>query len=343
MEIIREDAFRKMLKNGLSGAFLFFGDEDYMKAYCVSAARKAVCDDETFAFFNDMKIDAIDYSANALMSALMPLPMMADKKIVTVNGLNVSGLKPRELDELCDVLETLPEYDYNVLVISVPATMIDESGLPQRPSQIFKRLGEYLTFVQFDTVTGAKLNTWVGKHFAHNGVKATPDVCAFLIEYTGRSMYALANEIDKLSFYLLQNGRDTLTRKDVELVCPAEIATDAFALSNAILDGRGADAMNALSVMKFKRVDPIALMGEVSKIIGDLVVIKALLDDGYPIAVIAGIIGAKEYKVKLYAQSASGKTMQRLKEILTLCAQTDMSLKLSGQGYLPIERFICSI
>ena len=54
MEIIKEDAFRKQIKKGLSGGYLFYGDEDYMKAYAVNAAREAVCADPTFALFNDM-------------------------------------------------------------------------------------------------------------------------------------------------------------------------------------------------------------------------------------------------------------------------------------------------
>ena len=174
MEIIKEDAFRKLVNKGLSGGYLFFGDEDYMKTYSVNAARSAVCADESFSMFNDMKIDVMDYSADALLDALMPMPMMADKMLVTVNGLNVNGLRAKEIDDLCDVLATLPEYDYNVLIISVPATMIEEGNLPKYPSNVLKRLGEYLTLVQFEPVTGARLVNWGGKHFAHHGAEATP-------------------------------------------------------------------------------------------------------------------------------------------------------------------------
>ena len=91
MNIIKEDAFRKELKKGLSGGFLFFGDEDYMKGFDLRASRAAVCPDETFAIFNDIRIDAMDYSAGALLDALIPPPMMTEQKIVTVSGLNISG------------------------------------------------------------------------------------------------------------------------------------------------------------------------------------------------------------------------------------------------------------
>ena len=343
LEIIREDAFRKQLKKGISGGYLFFGDEDYMKSYCVEAARRAVCEDEAFALFNDMKIDAMDYSADALLDALMPLPMMSEKKIVTVNGLNIDALRAKELDDLCDVLATLTEYDYNVLIISVPATMIDEGNLPKNPSTILKRLAEYITPVNFEPITGAKLVSWVGKHFEHNGVEASADVCAFLIDYAGRSMYTLSNETEKLSFYALSHGRKTVTKDDVLNVSIAEITTDAFSLANAIMDGRSEDAINALAVMKFRRVDPIILMSEVSRAVCDLVAVKALLEEGRSSIEIASILKMNEYKTKLYAQGARNKSMKKLKEALDLCYEADAAVKFSPQGYLPIENLVCSI
>lgn len=343
MEMIKEEAFRKQIKKGLSGGYLFFGDEDYMKAYSVGAARAAICSDETFGLFNDMKIDVMDYSASALLDALMPMPMMSDKKLVTVNGLNINALKPRELDDLCDVLSTLPEYDYNVLIISVPAGMVEEGNLPKYPSALLKRLGEYLTLVSFEPVTGAKLVSWVGKHFAHNGIEATPEVCSFLINYAGRSMYTLSNETEKLSFYVLQNGRKAVTKQDVLNVSISEITTDAFTLANAILDGRSEDAVNALSVMKFRRVDPIILLSEVSRVICDLVSVKALFDEGCSVSEISALLKMNEYKTRLYAQGAANRSMQRLKDAVALCSEADISIKLSAQGYIPIEKLICAL
>ena len=170
MDIIKEDGFRKLLKSGLCGGYLFFGEEDYLKAFSLKSARESLCEDETFAVFNDMKIDALDYSAAALLDALMPPPMMSEKKIVTVNGLSIDSLKPSEIDDLCDALATLEEYDYNVLIISVPSGEIDEGNLPKKPSAVLTKLCKYLTPVRFDAVTPARLVSWLGKHFAHNGV-----------------------------------------------------------------------------------------------------------------------------------------------------------------------------
>lgn len=342
MEIMREDAFRKQLKSGLSGGYLFYGDEDYLKAHALRAARQAVAADEGLAVFNDVRLDAMDFSALSLLEALQPLPMMEDRKIVTVTGLSISSLKPRELDELCDALDALSEYDYNVLILSVPSGEIEE-GTPKRPSAILGRLGKYLIPVLFESIAGARLAAWVGKHFAACGVKAAPDVCAYLIEYSGRSMYTLAAETEKLSYYVLQNGRSEVTREDVKQVSVGVIETDAYALANAVLDGRPEKALEALSVMKFQRVEPIIILSEVSRVICDMLSVKSLLERGTPQSEIARVLKMNEYKAKLYVGAVAAKPTGRFKRALSMCAEADLALKLSPQGYQAIERLICGL
>ncbi len=344
MDIIKEDIFRKQLKNGLSGGYLFFGEEDYLKSFSLRAARETICTDETFAVFNDVSIAPIDYTASALLSALMPPPMMADKKIITVNGLAISDMKQSEIDDLCEVLSTLSDYDYNVLIISVPSGLIDEGNLPKKPSAILTELSKHLTPVKFDSVTGARLVAWVGKHFSHHGVSASPKVCALLIEKCGKSMFTLSSETEKLSYYVLQNGRSEVTTDDVERVSISVIDSDAYALANALLDGRYSAAIDALNVMKFRRIEPVIILGEVSRVISDLVLVKSLQSEGAPISEINATLNMRsEYRAKIYANAAAGKSLDKLKRALLLCSQADLNLKLSPQGYTAIERLICTL
>lgn len=342
MDIIKEDVFKRQLKNGLTGGYLFFGDEDYLKVYYLNSARNAVCPDKSFAFFNDMRIDALDYTASALLEALIPVPMMSDKKIVTVSGLAISNMRPSEIDDLCDVLAALPEYDYNVLIISVPAGLIDEGYLPKRPSAVLTKLGKYLKPVRFEATTPARLCNWAIKHFEHNGVSASSEVCDFLINYCGTSMFILSSEIDKLSFYALSQNRTEIRKDDILFVSVPSVDTDAYAFTNAILDGKYDEALNVLSVMKYRRVEPVFLLSEISRVICDLISVRALSDSGKSSAEIAGILKMNEYKAKIYTASASGKPMEKLRRAVELCSEADASLKMSPQGYTALEKLICS-
>ena len=343
MEIIKEDVFRKQLKKGISGGYLFFGDEDYLKNFSLKAAKEAICTDETFAVFNEVKLDALTYSPDALINALMPPPMMADQKLVTVTGLAINDMKQSEITELCEALEALAEYDYNVLIISGPAGLIDE-GTPKVPSKILTTLSKYLTPVKFEAVTGARLAAWVAKHFEHNGVTASADVCSYLIDRCGRSMYALGSETEKISYYLLSHGRTTVEKADIENISPSAIDSDAYAFANALLDGRNADAIRALNVMKFNRIDPIIVLGEVSKVVCDMLSIKLLQLEGRSIAEMTQVLKFRnEYKTKIYAAACASKQREKLERALLLCSEADLNLKFSMQGYIAIERLICSL
>ena len=341
MVMIKEDEFRKQLKNGLSGGYLFFGEEDYLKSFALGAAREALCSDPTFAFFNDVRIDALDYSAAALLDALMPPPMMAEKKLITVTGLNLDGFRASEIDDLCEALDSMKEYDYNVVILSVPASQLDEGNLPKKPSGLLIRLAEHLTLVRFEPITGARLAGWVGKHFRHHGVGADPAVCSYLIDFCGKSMFTLSSETEKLAYYVLQHGRQTVTREDVNTVCVSELTADTFALANAVLDGKGEEAMKALEVMRFRREDPVIILAEISRVICELVTVKAMAEEGMQAGEIAAMLKKNEYQVRLYYTAAAGKSMKRLRRAVGLCSDADLSLKQSGlQGYLLIERLI---
>lgn len=343
MDIIKEDVFRKQIKKGLSGGYLFFGEEDYLKSFCLRAVKEAVCPDETFAVFNEVRIDALDYSASALANALMPPPMMAEQKLVIVNGLSITDMKQSELAELYEVLEGLNEYDYNVLIISVPAGLIDE-GTQKKPSASFAELSKYLTPVRFDSISGARLIGWVGKHFEHNGVSASPEVCSHLIDRCGRSMFALSAETEKISYYVSAHGRTSVTKDDVDNISPSAIESDAYALTNAILDERYSDAIDALNVMKFNRVDPVIVLAEISSTVCDMLCIKLLQNEGTPIPEMTKIVKFKtEYKTKLYAAAVAKKSEQKMRRALLLCSEADLNLKLGSQGYGVIERLICSL
>ena len=346
MNIIKEDEFRKQLKKGLQGAYLFFGDEDYLKSFALKNARALICNDPSFAIFNDIQIDPLDYTPNTLVNALMPLPMMGEQKIVTINGLALSSIKGAEFDEFIDAVSSIKEYDYNVLIISVPAGLFDEGSIPKSPSKPLLALAEIMTPVYFETISGSRLITWVGKHFEHNGVSATPKICELLIEKCGKSMFTLSNETEKLAFYALQNNRTEVTSEDIENVACSVLTQDAYALANAILDSRYADAIDALNVMKFKRIDPIFVMPEVSRVIYELFLIKVLQEEGHSLSEITQILKPLkigEYKVKLYANVSATKSRASFEHALRLCSEADLNLKSSSQSYSSIEKLICSL
>ncbi len=343
MDFLKESDFRKEIKSKPRTGYFFFGEEDYMKSFALTTAKEALAPDETLAFFNEIKFDSFTFSPAALSDAFMPLPMMADRKLITVTGLDFGSMRPKEQEALCQVLSQLNEYDYNTLIISVAADRFDPGILPKRPSSLLQKLAEYLTPVHFEKNTPAKLAAWVGKHFEHNGVSASPALCSFIIDRCGREMYILASETDKLAYYVKAAGRQEVTEADVLNVTVPATDYDAFALTNAIGSRQRSEALDILRDLKRRRVDPVVIMGEIGKTVFDIVSVSALGTHGKTSREISELTKIHEYRVTLILRNRLPSDICEL--MLVRCREADLALKGYGSadGYGVIEKLICTI
>jgi DNA polymerase-3 subunit delta len=340
--ILKDADFRKEIKSAPAVGYLLFGEEDYLKNIGVEFARQTLCPDEGMRTFNEIILDALDFTPERLLDALGTLPMFADRKVVVLRGLNFNAMRQGEIDALCDVLEQLPTYDYNTLLIPVPADAINEGYLPKRPSALLSRLGQSLHLVQYERCTPAKLVGWVARHFEHNGVAASPELCQRVVEVCGRSMHVLAGEIDKISYFARAHGRTALTAEDITAAACVNVEFDAFAFANALSERNPSLALSILSDMKFRRVEPTIILGEVISVSCAMLAIRRMAAEGRTTTEMSKALGIHEFRVGLFAKSAARRTVEELAGMVAACAEADSALKLSPQsGYLILERLIC--
>lgn len=340
--IISEAEYRKEIGKTAGKAYLFYGEEDYLKQHAIRLTRERVCPDPTFAVFNDIVIDAVDYSADALLNAMTPPPMMSDGRLILLRGLDLTSMKPAEVDALVETLALLREYDANTVLIYVAAGLID-AGYAKRPSALLKKLSEVAVPVHFEASTPARLAAWGAKHFAHYGAEAAPEVCTMLVSLVGRDMYRLAAEIEKVAYYVLANGRKRVEENDVLTVAIPAFENEAFALSNAIIARDHAAALAALSVLKFERAEPTVVMGEISRTICDMYAAKLMLESGKGKSDICTLLKLHDYKAGLVIRSVSATDKAHLARTIELCAEADRQLKRATGDYAAIEKLICSL
>jgi len=345
LNILKEADFRKELKAAATGGYLFFGEEDYMKSASIRMARQSVAEaDPTMAAFDDIRLDGLDFTPAALLDAMSVPPMGGSRKVITITGMNFNALRAADLDKLCEALAEIPSYPYNLVIFSAAADALDGGNLPKKPSELLTTLGEYLRPVYFERNTPAKLAGWVQKHYLHNGVQADPSVCQFTVEYCGRNMFTLSGEIDKVSFYVRAKGRDTATEADIRTAAIPAMEYDAFAFTNAIMERRRGDALDILADLKLRRVEPLYILSEVSRVVCDLMAIRAMSDGGQTAAEIGAALKMHEYRVGIYLKQARKTDPELLRNAVIATEAADRALKRSAaDGYGIIERLICSL
>jgi DNA polymerase-3 subunit delta len=184
----------------------------------------------------------------------------------------------------------------------------------------------------------------VQKHYLHGGVQADPKLCQFTIEYCGRNMFTLANEVDKVACYIRAHGRDTLTEADIRTAAIPAMEYDAFAFTNAIMERRRADALDILADLKLRRVEPLFILSEVSRVVCDLLAIRTMADGGQTALEIGSALKMHEYRVGLYLKQSRKTDLSLLQNAVTAAEAADRALKRSAaDGYGVIERLICTL
>lgn len=341
-DVITEAQYRKLIGKTAGKAFLFFGEEDYLKQHTVKLTREQISPDETFALFNDVTIDAIDYTPDALLGAMMPPPMMAEGKLILLRGLDFTSIKKEDLDPLIEALALLPEYDYNTVILQVPSGLITEEK--KKTPTVFQRLCEVAIPVRFDPSTPAKLAAWCVRHFAHYGVQADGALCADLVAFVGRDMYRLAGEIQKLSYYVLAHERTTLCAADIQMVAVGAKETDTYALSNAVAARDQRAALEALDVMKFRRDPPLLILAGLAGTLCDIYTARAYMDAGRTREEIIPIV-RNDYRATLMWRAAARTDAARITRAIELCAAADAKVKRSNSNkdYSAIEHLICAL
>ncbi len=339
--IIKDVEFHREIKSAPRSCYFFFGEEDYLKNATLKQAREILGGDPAFDIFNYVEIDGREYSTDRLLDALAPPPMMADRKLVILQGLNLLEFKQSEFQDFCHVLETLEDYDYNVLIVTAASNGF-EPGSTKRPSAQLKAISELAVPVQFDHPAPAKLAAWAQKHYAAHGATASPQVAQYTVDVCGRDMFALAGEIDKVACYALAHGKQAVTERDVDAVTVPSTEIGAFALANAISEGRRADALQILDDMRFRRVEPVIVLGEISGVYSDMLAVKTLADKGLSTPEIASALRMNEYRLARYQRSLRGMSTERVHQLISAAARADTEVKSSGKSYAPLEKLICS-
>lgn len=328
-------------KEGREGCYLFCGEEDYLKRHYIGAFREAVVTDESFAPFNEILLEGAAPDYGALLDALKAPPMMADKKLIVWRSLLVDGMKEKDLAAFAAFLGQVPDYPGNVLIFSVPDGGMDP-GTAKKPSRAFRTLDKAAHVVNFELCGDGPLESWLVRHAAKEGVTFAPGCPGALIARAGHRMEVLSREVDKLCCFVQAAGQTVITPEILQRVASHTVESDAFSLTNALLDGKPDRALEVLGEMRRRRVEPVMVLGQVSRMFCDMLGAARLAEEGMAPADVAKKLSLHPYVAGLYLKAARKTGIPGLRRLVTLCAEADAALKSGNGSYGGLERLIAA-
>lgn len=333
---------KNKIKSGeLGGAYIFCGEEDYLKKYYLQEIVKLSCQEEAFSLFNRVVFDGADIDIAEIAESIKAPPMMSDYKLIEWKYPDIEHMSESEKKLIVELAESLSEYPYVILILFTDA----EGFLPgtvKRPSKSATRFGKSYNIVNFEKSTDAQLIGWLGRHFAAEGIKADTDTLAALIFRAGHSMEVLHGEVQKLAAYAKANTLAAITKNEIDLVASPTLECDTFALSTAITDRHREKAFLALKDMIGRRVEPGATLATLARSFGELVTVSLLLDEGMDAGDIEKLLEWNQYKIKICINSAKKWGTAKLSAATSRLRELDAESKSGGvSGYKVIEMFIC--
>lgn len=335
------------------GAWLLCGPESYLSEYYRSLMRKKVIPDTDMGFFDHVRLNGSEKSADGeenslaarLSSAMEGLPVMNEGKLIEIAEPGFPDMKAAELKEFCTALEALPDYPYVTVLILCAEEEFPTDYNAQTRGAAWKALEKAgMHVIPFPAQTKAKLMPWCAKHFASEGITAAPDVIDAMIDRVGCSMTALSCEMQKLCAYLQANGRNAVSPADIPLVCTATDTAGDFALTNAVRERDIGALTRVYTILKNEKTEAMSLFFQISGAITELWKIKSGMADGLSREELMRLHGMKEYPMKLAMQGCAKYPAETLDRLMTLCSETDLALKSSPvDGYILVERLICAM
>lgn len=334
--------FRKELKSGLSGAYLFYGDEEYLKKFYAGRAEKhTVGDDPDLASWNTHVINA-DNDANLgeLEAAALSVSMMGDRIFVRYNA-DLTSLTEEETDILFDIIKGIDPENTVLLIVAPPGGF--DPGTAKKPSKMYKRYESAVKLVDLTAETPAELKKWMARRLSQDSLTITPDAAELLISRSTNNMFILSGELEKLAAYSLANGIVTVDAAVVTQVSTVTAEEDAFALADAVLKGDRRRALSVLHIYKTHREPAIAVLASVTKCICDMMTVAYLAREGADKQTVAAKTKMHEYRAGLYLSAVAGSPPERLLAAAKRCREADIKLKSTQLDYIALERLICTI
>lgn len=330
------DILKQRLKsNKPCGTYLFYGKEEYTKDFYVRELRKKVTV-SPLPEFNHIIFDAEKSDSSEFSEAAFSLPYMWDFKLIEIKNFNLTALTQEEAEEYTKVISELPDYVILLFMFrseelddsvveggfsgaktknntpSESEESSDDSGTPtaQKGSAkgmrtLINALKKYGLAVNFPNETGEKLENWIIKHFMAKKVTIEHTAVQTLVTLCGNDMYTLHSEIEKL--LNSEASARAVNQADVLQYCCPNENYKIYELSDALSNSDMKKVKQIFDNLAINKTDPSMMLGYLSKMYSDMLLIQSALDEGKSLGKIAQSIKKSEWLVRRTVSGLSKK------------------------------------
>lgn len=290
---------KNRLKENLENCYLLEGDDYYLYDKAFSMIKKAC--NITLEDFDLIKYDDENFSMKACLDSAEVMPMGGEYKLIVIK--NISKLSESDKKAMFEYLES--PVKSTVFVIFDYFNKFD----------FLKNKCAFVDCKRFDKNTAS---TVLVNEFAKRGKQISGEALNTLLDYCNGYLTRAINEVDKLSYYDL--NEPLVTKKLVEDMVSKDNEYVVFELTEALGQKNGDKVLRILNDM----IKEQGLLGLITNHFRRLFFISiSALDDKS----LAGLLGVKEYAIAKQKSQIRNFSKMQLKKIYALLEQVDYNIK----------------
>jgi DNA polymerase III delta subunit len=290
-----EKAYGALKRGGAGAVYYLTGSEEILKDELVAAIAEAVLDPSARDFNLDVRA-AADLDGEALHALVETPPMLAERRVVVVRGID----HWRRNAKVWDVLYRYVEHPSPATVL-----VLTQSGDANPDPRIARRAAH----VAVTSLRPDQAARWVAHRAARAGVTLDPDAAAHLMTAVSGDLGHVAVELDKLAAAAV--GDAPVTVSDVARLVGVERGETTQDWVAAVLARDGGRALELLDiVLRQSGVGGVQLVGALGTALVGVRLARALVDAGTPWprvegAVFAELRGARVGRLNWRAEAAA--------------------------------------
>ena len=303
----------------LATAYLFHGEESYLREYYLGQMRRQLVP-AGFEEFNYHKLDGKMLTAQALTEAVEAMPMLAERTMVQVEDWDLYKLPEEQRNVLIALLEDLPPYCCLVFVYDQVA---------YKPNKTYKKLyaavEKNVRTVKFEEQSQGEILKWVSRRFKATGHTIDVPTAEHLIFTCGSLMNGLIPEIGKIAAYA---RGERITKADVDAVAAPVLEAQVFEMTGAVSRGDFDKAAQVLGSLLKLQEEPFMILALIGKELRKLHTARIALDTGRDKFWLMERWNMRsDYPARLLLDNAKRVSRQWCANAVRRCYETDLRIK----------------
>lgn len=323
---------------------ILYGSDTYTRHEKLKEIKQQLGPDD-FLNGNITELDGRQLKLAELKDVCGVLPFFGDRRLIVVYDLLKRFEPPKpgpgqplkkqkastDLDEWKGLAAYTAEMPPTTVLVLVDGEIKSENPL-------LKALSPVAEVHQFPAPKAERVKAWISNRIREAGGSISPDAVASIESLVGSDLWAISNELDKLMSY---RADGKITAADVRLMVSHSREENIFALADAILEGRTAEAQRSFARIVQEGIEPLAVLAMVARQLRFTIRAKAT-GIKTPLPELAGKLGLAQWQARKTVDMAKRFTLSRLKLVYEKLLETDLAIK-TGRYHSDDLAVVCLI